>query len=56
MIEIFGKEIIFLTWPREVQAHGTNLKYCSLSVVDRENNTEMGLMVSRFEGDLNGRW
>lgn len=57
MIEIFEKGIIFLTWPREVQTHGTNRKYCTVLVRDRENNTEIGLKTGgRFKGHLNGRW
>ncbi len=46
MIEVFGRGIIFLTWPREVQTHGTNRKYCTVSVRDKEINTEVVLMVS----------
>lgn len=31
-VRVFGKGIIFLTWLREVQTHGTNRKYCTISV------------------------
>lgn len=31
-MSVFGKGIIFLTWLREVQTHGTNRKYCTISV------------------------
>ncbi len=48
-VEVFGKGIIFLTWPREVQTHGTSRKYCTKSRRDQEKNILVGMMIS---GDL----